>query len=136
MSDWEDDDWNSKPKTGPAPLVKSYANEYDNNEWGDGANHTVRHGRDRSVNRSDHDSGNKRRNNNYMDSSNGQDERLSFTINKSNVGLVIGRGGSKIKELEQTFGVRLNIGKQTYFHYRIKFFEFSVDTFVHLTFLL
>lgn len=42
----------------------------------------------------------------------GNDERqLTFSVSQTAVGLVIGRGGSNIKDLEQRFRVKVNIGK-------------------------
>lgn len=38
-------------------------------------------------------------------------EQLTFTVGQSSVGLVIGRGGSNIRDLEQKYGVKVNIGK-------------------------
>lgn len=43
--------------------------------------------------------------------SNGQSDSRIIEIDQSNVGLIIGRGGSKIKELEEKFRVVLKIGK-------------------------
>lgn len=43
--------------------------------------------------------------------SNGQSDSRVIEIDHSNVGLIIGRGGSKIKELEEKFRVVLRIGK-------------------------
>ena len=38
---------------------------------------------------------------------------LATNINPRDVGIIIGRGGSKIRELEQEFGVRIQLNKQT-----------------------
>lgn len=111
MSDWEDDDFDSKPKVTMPPLVNT--KKYNNDEWDDEpTSHNDQSGRHYNSNRSDRGS-DKRQNNNYMDS--GQDEQMSFTVNKSNVGLIIGRGGSKIKDLQQKHRVHLDIGKKIYF---------------------
>lgn len=109
MSDWEDDEWNSKPKmAAPAPVRRSV----QDNDWDDGPSQTTkrndRHERSRSSHR-DSDGG--RSNNNYMDSSDGQGDQVTFAVSKTSVGTIIGRGGSKIKELESRFHVKLNIGE-------------------------
>lgn len=109
MSDWEDDDW-ANPKSN-APVVSTRSNANNANDWDDGqarnsSNHHERRERDHSSNRNSDG----RSNYSQRDRNDGQDEEVAFAINKSNVGLVIGRGGSKIKELEQKFHVRLNIG--------------------------
>lgn len=41
----------------------------------------------------------------------GHGEQLTFSVSQSSVGLVIGRGGANIKDLEQKFRVKVNIGK-------------------------
>lgn len=41
----------------------------------------------------------------------GNGEQVTFSVGKNSVGLVIGRGGSNIKDLEQKFRVKVNIGK-------------------------
>lgn len=41
----------------------------------------------------------------------GNGEQLTFTVNQSAVGLVIGRGGSTIKDLQQNYNVKVNIGE-------------------------
>lgn len=110
MSDWEDDEWNSKPKmAASAPVRRSVQQD---NDWDDGPSQTAkrneRHERSRSSRR---DSDGSRSNNNYMDLSDGQGDQVTFTVSKSSVGSIIGRGGSKIKELESRFHVKLNIGE-------------------------
>lgn len=111
MSDWEnDDDWaNPPPKPPPVARTQNYADEWDD---GPTQNASIQHERDHSSSRnSDRRSNHSQRDRNDRR----EDEELVFTVNKSNVGLVIGRGGSKIKELEQNFHVRLNIGKSAIF---------------------
>lgn len=39
------------------------------------------------------------------------DDAISFEIAQSNVGMVIGRGGSKIREIEEKYQVKLQIGE-------------------------
>lgn len=63
-------------------------------------------GRDSSRNRENRRS-NYNNNNNSMD---GNGEQLTFSVSQTVVGLVIGRGGSNIKDLEQKFNIRVNIG--------------------------
>lgn len=60
--------------------------------------------RDSSRNRENRRSNN----NNSMD---GNGEKLTFTISKGSVGLVIGRGGSNIKDVQTKYHVSVNIGK-------------------------
>lgn len=38
-------------------------------------------------------------------------DAISFEIDSGSVGMVIGRGGAKIREIEEKFQVNLNIGK-------------------------
>lgn len=45
-----------------------------------------------------------------LDSMNSGDA-ITFEVIHSNVGMVIGRGGSKIREIEERFQVKLSIGK-------------------------
>lgn len=39
------------------------------------------------------------------------EDAITFEVDHSNVGMVIGRGGSKIREIEEKFQVKLSIGK-------------------------
>lgn len=65
--------------------------------------------RDSSRNRENRRSNyNNNNNNSNMD---GNGEQLTFTVSQTSVGLVIGRGGSNIKDLEQKYRVKVNIGK-------------------------
>lgn len=106
MSDWGEEDNEPKPKLTPATNKRVVSQDDD---WDEGpSNQYEKHGRDRSTHRG---SEGKRSNNNYMSSSDVQEDQLTFTVSKSSVGMIIGRGGSKIKELEQNFNVKLNIGK-------------------------
>lgn len=55
-------------------------------------------------------------------------DAISFEIDQSNVGMVIGKGGSKIREIEGRFAVQLQIGKFVSFlampqHFDILFFR-------------
>lgn len=103
MSDWDDDEWNEKPQKIPA--LAQYAAKRNDDDWGEEPK-AKQH-----VDNYSRNGDNRRSSNAYMDAGNDGGDQLSFTINKSNVGLVIGRGGSKIKELEQRYHVKLNIGK-------------------------
>lgn len=110
MSDWEDDDYDSKPKMAPPAPVRRAVQQDD--DWDDGStNKTNRNDRHERSHSSQRDSSRQRSNNNYMDCNDDQGDQIAFTVNKSSVGSIIGRGGSKIKELEQRFHVKLNIGK-------------------------
>lgn len=115
MSDWEDDDRNDKPR--PHPSMAKYNIPADDG-WDEEP--VSKRNDDYSSRKRDQSRDNGRSNNRYMDGNDNGGDQMSFTINKSNVGLVIGRGGSKIKELEQTFHVRLNIGKAFFFHSEIQ----------------
>lgn len=52
-----------------------------------------------------------RRSNYNNNDTEGNGEQLTFTVSQTSVGLVIGRGGANIKDLEQKFRVKVNIGK-------------------------
>lgn len=88
MSDWEDDE----PQ--PAKMAThSYRNTNQNGgDWDDQSTSYQNTSR-------------------YSGNNDQQCDQITFTISKSNVGLVIGRGGSKIKELENRYSVKLNIGR-------------------------
>lgn len=108
MSDWEDDDRNVKSQPKP-PTVKYNVPADDG--WDDEP--VSKRNDDYSSRRRDQSRDNGQSRNQYMGGGNDDgDDQMSFNIKKSNVGLVIGRGGSKIKELQERFHVRLNIGKE------------------------
>lgn len=111
MSDWEDEDTTPKPKVA-APALFRYAAKKDD-DWEDEptskpTNYHEKHERSRSSQRG---TDGKRSNNNYMDCSDGQEDQISFTVGKSSIGTIIGRGGCKIKELQHQFRVKLDIGE-------------------------
>lgn len=107
MSDWEDEGWNDKPKPMPASAQNDRRGRDDWDEEPMAKRHDDNYARKPEFRRSDN-------NHMDMDGGGGGGDQISFTISKSNVGMVIGRGGSKIKELEQRFQVRLNIGKEQF----------------------
>lgn len=88
MSDWEDDV--------PSP---QYSRDFNSrNEW---------NGRDQSSDRHGPTQSNDQRRNDRFDGG----EAISFEIDQKHVGMVIGRGGCKIKEIQEKYNVNLNIGK-------------------------
>lgn len=109
MSDWEDDE-----PTVPAVNFNSTAGSknpfaahgHDNrrremnnrNGWDE---------REQSGDRRNRNESNDRRRNDRFDGG----ETISFEIEHSNVGMVIGRGGCKIKEIQEKYNVHLNIGE-------------------------
>ncbi|XP_031637744.1 probable ATP-dependent RNA helicase DDX43 [Contarinia nasturtii] len=111
MSDWEDEP--TLPQITTKRVVRQQYDD-DDDEWNGPLSESVqpnsRHEKCRSSNRSfDHQ---RQSINNYMDCD-GQEEQTLFTVNKSSVGIIIGRGGSKINEIQSKYGVRLNIDKET-----------------------
>lgn len=96
MSDWEDDD-----RTTVKQAPKQQHHHHDDG-WNDEPPSN-----NRNYSRPD----NQTTNNNYRDGDNDGDNGVTFTVPKSNVGLIIGRGGSKIKELKQRYSVSLKIGE-------------------------
>lgn len=97
MSDWDDDEPQSAP-TKPPPRAQ-YNTQYDNG-WNDEPA-SFQQNRRSSGNNVGH----------YNDDDDQQSDQISFAIGKKDVGLVIGRGGSKIKELERKYNVRLEISE-------------------------
>lgn len=123
MSDWEDDEpavaaVNFNSVAGSANPFASNGNDnrrrdFNNrNEWGN---------RDQSGDRHNRGQSNDGRRNDRFDGG----EAISFEIDQSNVGLVIGRGGSKIKMIQEKYNVNLNIGK--FLHHRRQPFWVSID---------
>lgn len=118
MSDWEDEDYSVKPKmAAPAP-VRYTTQQQNYDDWDvEPSNKTNRHDNHSRSSSSNRDSGGKRsnyNNNNYNNldcSDGGQENQVAFTVGKSSVGTIIGRGGSKIRDLETQYHVKLNIGK-------------------------
>lgn len=113
MSDWEDDEptvaaVNFNSVAGSANQFAPNGNDnrrrdFNNrNDWGD---------RDQSGDRNNRGQSNDRRRNDRFDGG----EAISFEIDQSNVGLVIGRGGSKIKMIQEKYNVNLNIGEFLFF---------------------
>lgn len=100
MSDWEDEEPQSARNT--APVSAQHRNQNGGGDWDDEPTSHQDRNHDRARYSGNHDQ---------------QSDQITFTINKSNVGLVIGRGGSKIKELERTYNVKLEIGMNNYFFY-------------------
>lgn len=88
MSDWDDDE----PKPARKMATQSFRNSNQNGDWDDESTSYQNTSR-------------------YSGNNDQQCDQITFAISKSNVGLVIGRGGSKIKELENRYNVKLNIGK-------------------------
>lgn len=83
MGDW-DDDWDDKPKGTKHEANQNPFRARHNDDWN---NNPDRH------------------------ASNNAGDQISFEIDRSHVGMVIGKGGSKIKEIENHFNVNLKIGK-------------------------
>lgn len=112
MSDWDDEEWNAKTKMAapppPLPSKQRASFQQQNDDWDDEPN------RQRSHNSHRAESDGRQYNNNYDDSSDGQEDQVTFGVGKSSVGAIIGRQGSKIKELQEQFHVRINIGM--FFH--------------------
>lgn len=102
MSDWDDEcEPASKPASKP---VSSNFKRQNNDDWDDEP--TMMPER------------NRRSNNNYTDHKSSGGEQIDVGVSQSSVGLIIGRGGSKIKELEQRYNVSLRIGKSNgYYNY-------------------
>lgn len=111
MSDWEDDEpsvpvaVNFNSVAGSANSLSPHGNdnrrrEFNNRSDGWG-------GRNQSGDRQNRGQSNDRRRNERFD---GGDE-ISFEIDHRHVGMVIGRGGCKIKEIQEKYNVNLNIGK-------------------------
>lgn len=133
MSDWEDeptvpqiatkrvvkqqyaDEWDDGPSSYTAPQNDRYErNHRDSYRGTEQRNDRYDRNRHDSYRGSDRGSDRDKRqlNGSFMDTTeSSQEDKLSFTVNKSSVGGIIGRGGSKIKEIELTFGVKLNIGE-------------------------
>lgn len=120
MSDWDDDDWNAKQNS-TASVAKH--NKSVDDGWDDEP--APKRNDDRSFRKKE----NTQSNSCHMNADDG--DQTTFTIKKSNVGMVIGRGGSKIKELEQRFQVKLDIGK--YFK-EILFIVYMVQFIVSIIF--
>lgn len=101
MSDWEDEE------ATPVAKVQKY-NRFNNerkndDEW-----------------ESDHGSEPQRSNNNRhsMDDAQNGANGTAFDVDPRNVGLVIGRAGATIREIERKFNVKLQIG--IFLHRKIK----------------
>lgn len=135
-----DEDWDNDTGSAPAPVVKTYnpqngnqssnrSSNFDRNrsggqkadDWGPTDSWNAQpnqqdHFGGRGSNRGDRDNrgggfgSNERRSDNRSRDRAG-DDSSSMNVDRNNVGLVIGRGGSTIKEIEHRYRVRVNIGK-------------------------
>lgn len=108
MSDWDDDE----PQPARKVATHTFRNSNQNgDDWDDEST---------SYQNTSRYSGNNGNNDQQYD-------QITFTISKSNVGLVIGRGGSKIKELENRYSVKLNISKCIIFLLRMRCFHRHIE---------
>lgn len=92
MSDWDDIDSDPKPNTVSYPNYNDKYQKSNNNDdgWGEDGQSQNRFSRQDTR------------------SSDG----ISFEVGKQHVGMVIGRRGATIKDIEQRFNVTLKIGKE------------------------
>lgn len=90
MSDWEDEETvvEMKPKAMPQ---QNNPNEWNANQSNDGWAAD--------------------QNENFMAVDNGGSDTISFEIEQNEVGMVIGRGGARCREIEEKFSIKLKIGK-------------------------
>lgn len=87
-------------------------NRYDDRRQSDNRRDQGPSRQDHWSNRANPDSGfNNQQSNRYGSDANTNDDGITFEIEQSNVGAVIGRGGSNIREVEQKFNVNLKIGQ-------------------------
>lgn len=109
MSDWEDDE-PSVPVAvnfnSVAGSANSFASHGHDNRRRDCNNRNGWEGRDQSGDRHRAQSNDRRRNDRFDGG-----ETIIFEIDQKHVGMVIGRGGCKIKEIQDKYNVNLNIGK-------------------------
>lgn len=145
MDDWDNDSWEPKQKEQKTIYSQSFSRGRGNNRGQDGGNRGNRDRNSDGnyrQNRRDNNSGGYGRNQNdsYGKSDNYQrgnrfnddDNRESsgggygrsqggssktITVETRNLGRVIGRGGSKIKQLEQDSGARINVSENDHFHH-------------------
>lgn len=106
MSDWEDEE--------PSAAFQNYSGSTNSissrggdNHRSDYNNRNGRNGRDQSGDRHNRGQSNDRWRNDRYDGG----DAISFEIDHRHVGMVIGRGGCKIKEIQEKYNVNLNIGE-------------------------
>lgn len=120
MSDWEEDDAyvaKRSTSTGTGTVAISSSASNANDDWATAENRWNGHQNDsndrnrwkdrgQSGDRRNRGESNDRRPNDRFDGG----DAISFEIDHSMVGKIIGRGGNKIREIQEKYNVNLNIG--------------------------
>ena len=96
MSDWDDDNTTPVYSSYNADSRHTSSSRWDNQERRDDGG---------SRNRDDR---------NGFSNSDGSQQTLTIEVAKNKVGMVIGRGGSTVREIQDRFNVNVNIGKRNF----------------------